>query len=227
MCGRFTITISLDELYEMFRLEDIGVYVNTPFPPRYNVAPTQMVPAIIGNMEGKRKLGELRWGLIPSWAKDEKIGYQMINAKAETVAEKPAFKASFVRKRCMIPVDGFYEWKKSGTTKQPYRIVMKDRPAFGLAGLYDTWTNPAGLKVSSCTIITTTPNELMANMHDRMPVILRRADESAWLDRTNQDIVLLKAMLQPYDATAMRAYKVSSAVGNVKNDSPELIEQLA
>lgn len=225
MCGRYTITISLDELYEIFMVDAVGGYNPSVYKPRYNVAPTQMVPAIIGH-EGKRKLGELRWGLIPAWAKDEKIGYQTINAKAETVADKPAFRTSFQRKRCLIPADGFYEWKKSGAAKQPYRILMKDRPAFAMAGLYDTWTTPEGNKISSCTIITTTPNELMVDIHDRMPVILRLEDEAAWLDRSNQDVGLLKSMLKPYDAAKMRAYPVSSAVGNVKNNGPELITQM-
>jgi len=226
MCGRYTIAISLDELYEMFRLESFGSYEHTPFKPRYNVAPTQMVPAIIGH-DGKRRLGELRWGLIPSWAKDAKIGYQTINAKAETVAQKPAFRHSFLRKRCLIPADGFYEWQKSDGSKQPYRIVLKDRAAFAMAGLYDTWTDPEGNKLSSCTIITTTPNSLMAGIHDRMPVILRPEDEEIWLDRSCQEETLLKGLLVPYPATAMKAYKVSSAVGNVRNDSPQLIEESA
>lgn len=227
MCGRYTIAISLDELYEMFRLESFGSYEHTPFKPRYNVAPTQMVPAIIAHND-KRRLGELRWGLIPSWAKDAKIGYQTINAKAETVTDKPAFRQSFQRKRCLIPADGFYEWQKLGESKQPYRIVLKDRAAFGMAGLYDTWVDPAtGNKLSSCTIITTTPNRLMADIHNRMPVILRPEDEDLWLDRSCQDEASLKRLLIPYSADAMRAYKVSAAVGNVRNDSPELIEETA
>lgn len=226
MCGRFTLTITLDELYEIFRAEDYGNFDPASYKPRYNVAPTQMVPAIIGSDTGRR-LGQLKWGLIPSWSKVEGIGMKTINARAETVAEKPAFRTPFLRKRCLVLADGFYEWKKAGSSKQPYRIVTTDRPAFAMAGLYDTWINPQGDKVSSCTIITTTPNSLMADIHDRMPVILTPDNEGVWLDKGNQDIELLKSLLVPYDAAKMRAYKVSSAVGNVRNSGPELIEQLA
>lgn len=224
MCGRFTITITMEELMEMFDLEDL--VGSSAFLPRYNIAPTQMIPAIIAH-EGRRRLGELRWGLIPSWAKDEKVGFQTINAKAETIAEKPAFRNSFQRKRCIIPADGFYEWQKNGTVKTPYRIVLKDAPAFAMAGLYDTWTSADGTKVSSCTIITTTPNELMADIHNRMPVILHRQDITAWLDRSWQNTAELTKLLRPYEASAMRAYRVSPAVGNVRNDSPELIREAA
>lgn len=224
MCGRYTITVTLEELMEIFDLEDatgIG-----PYRPRYNIAPTQMVPAIIAH-EGRNRIGELRWGLIPQWAKDDKVGFQTINAKAETIIEKPAFRTPFMRKRCLIPADGFFEWKKDGSAKQPYRIVLKDRKLFAMAGLYDTWINPDGQKISSCTIITTTPNELMADIHNRMPVILRREDEAAWLDRANQDTEQLLSLLKPYASDLMKAYRVSSAVGNVRNDSPELIKQEA
>jgi putative SOS response-associated peptidase YedK len=223
MCGRYTIIVTLEELLEIFAAEDATGM--TPFMPRYNIAPTQMVPAVIGH-EGRNRLGELRWGLIPSWAKDEKIGFQTMNAKAETIMEKPAFKLSFQRKRCIIPADGFYEWQKNGSTKQPYRIVPVDKPVFAFAGLYDSWTAPDGSKISSCTIITTTPNTLMADIHNRMPVILRREDEAAWLDRTNQDQPYLQSLLVPCDSSAMRAYPVSSAVGNVRNTGPELIEKI-
>ncbi|MBB6732682.1 SOS response-associated peptidase [Cohnella zeiphila] len=222
MCGRYTITISLDELMTLYEIGESSV---SPMLPRYNIAPTQLVPAIINDGQ-RNKLGELRWGLIPSWSKDGKGGFKMINARAETIGEKPAFKSLLSRKRCIIPADGFYEWKKSGSDKQPYRIVPRDGGLFSFAGLYDTWVNPdSGDRLSTCTIITTKPNELMEDIHDRMPVILTRDNTDVWLDKGNQDKDLLLSLLRPYEAEKMRAYKVDKAVGNVRNHSPELIAE--
>jgi putative SOS response-associated peptidase YedK len=185
----------------------------------------QQVMAIIHDGEHNR-MGELRWGLVPSWAKDEKIAGKMINARSETLLEKPAFKKLIHRKRCLIPADGFYEWKKEGTAKQPMRIVLKDRQLFGMAGLYDTWMREDGAKISTCTIITTAPNRLMEPIHDRMPVILRQEDEPVWLNRNNQDAGQLMSLLKPYDDHEMSAYPVSSAVGNVRNDSEDCIAEV-
>ncbi|MEF3304261.1 SOS response-associated peptidase [Paenibacillus sp. GYB003] len=222
MCGRYTITVSLEELMLFFSIDQ----PNVPFHiPRYNVAPMQMVPAILNDGE-RNRLGELRWGLVPVWAKDPKIGNLMINARSETITEKPAFRGLLTRKRCVIPADGFYEWKKEGSKKQPYRIVLRSRTLFGFAGLYDTWTGPNGEKISTCTVITTTPNKLMEDIHDRMPVILQPEDEEVWLDRKNQDKDFLQSILRPYDASDMYAYPVGSAVGNVRNNSPDLIEAI-
>ncbi|NOU79378.1 SOS response-associated peptidase [Paenibacillus sp. LMG 31459] len=222
MCGRFTITVTLEELITHYLIDDSKL---ATLKPNYNVAPMHNVPAVIASDAGKR-LGELRWGLVPFWAKDEKIGSKMINARAETVAEKPAFKRLLKTKRCIIPADGFYEWKKDGTSKQPYRILMSDGSLFSFAGLYDTWEDPEGKKLSTCTIITTTPNSLMEDIHDRMPVILRPEDEADWLGRDNDDVESLLKLLKPYDAAKMRAYKVPSAVGNVRNNSKELLEDI-
>jgi putative SOS response-associated peptidase YedK len=185
----------------------------------------QNVAAVIHDGE-KNRLGELRWGLVPSWASDDKIGSKMINARAETLLEKNAFKALVRRKRALIPADGFYEWKKSGTSKQPMRITLKDGSLFSMAGLYDTWTAPDGRKISTCTIITTAPNSLMADIHDRMPVILRPEDEADWLGRDNDDLDRLMSLLRPHPAENMRAYPVSPIVGNVRNDDPECIKEL-
>ncbi|MEI2397820.1 SOS response-associated peptidase [Paenibacillus sp. FSL R7-0297] len=222
MCGRFTITVTLEELITHYLIDDSKL---ATLKPNYNVAPMHNVPAVIASDEGKR-LGELRWGLVPFWAKDDKIGSKMINARAETVSEKPAFKRLLKSKRCIIPADGFYEWKKDGTSKQPYRILMSDGSLFSFAGLYDTWEDPEGKKLSTCTIITTTPNSLMEDIHDRMPVILRPEDEADWLGRDNDDVESLLKLLKPYDAAKMRAYKVPSAVGNVRNNSKELLEDI-
>lgn len=222
MCGRFTITVTLEELISRYLIDENKI---SSLKPNYNVAPMHHIPAVIASDEGKR-LGELRWGLVPVWAKDEKIGNKMINARAETVAEKPAFKQLLKSKRCIIPADGFYEWKKEGTSKQPYRILLSDGGIFSFAGLYDTWEDHEGKKLSTCTIITTTPNRLMADLHDRMPVILRTEDEEGWLDRDNDDVESLLKILKPYDASKMRAYKVPLTVGNVRNNFEELIKDI-
>jgi len=223
MCGRFTLTASEAELMMRYGADQMTI----DFAPRYNIAPGQFVPAVIES-HGQRRIGALRWGLVPVWAKDEKIAYKMINAKGETVHEKPAFKSSFLRKRCLIPADGFYEWqKRADGSKQPMRIVRQDRAIFSLAGLYDTWTTPDGQKLHTCTVITTQPNELVRPIHDRMPVILRREDEAIWLDRDKQDVELLQSLLLPYPEAELYAYPVAALVGSVKNDLPACIESVA
>lgn len=223
MCGRYTIVVSIEELMLRY-LSDLPT--NRYHAPRYNVAPMQQVLAVVNDGE-KNRLGELRWGLVPSWASDERIGSKMINARAETLLEKPSFRGLVARKRALVPADGFYEWKQAGGDKQPMRITMKDGGIFSMAALYDTWAASDGRRISTCTIITTTPNELMADIHDRMPVIVRPEDEAFWLDRSNADTAGLMSLLRPYDAGAMRAYPVSKLVGNVKNDTPECIEEQA
>lgn len=222
MCGRFTLVIKPDTLMERFLIESI------PFEllQRFNIAPGQDIPAIIGD-RGQRRIGQLRWGLVPSWAQDVQSGYKMINARAETLTGKPAFQKLFERKRCIIPADGFYEWKKIGKAKQPMRIMMKTGEPFAFAGLFDTWTSPEGEKLHTCTIITTKPNEVVADIHDRMPVILKKQDESIWLDRETFDADLLQSLLVPYDHDQMRAYPVPAMVGSPKNDTPECIQELA
>ena len=223
MCGRYTITVSLEELMLRYWIGD----TNVPFHrPKYNVAPGQMIMAIVHDGE-KNRLGELKWGLVPSWADDPKIGNKMLNARAETVWEKPAFKKLVQRKRCIIPADGFYEWQKRDSGKQPMRIAHRDRSLFSMAGLYDTWMSPDGNKLSTCTILTTEPNELMAPIHNRMPVILGQQDESSWLDRSFQNQHHLNALLRPYPAELLEAYPVTAAVGNVNTDDPFCIEPLA
>lgn len=220
MCGRFTITVTMDELFAYFAANTSDL----PFATRYNAAPGQMIPAVIAH-EGKNRIGELRWGLVPAWARDEKIGYKLINAKAETLRTKPSFRESFLRRRCIIPADSFYEWKQlpSGG-KQPYRIFMKERKLFGFAGLYDKWTNAEGRTIHTCTIITTTPNRLMEPIHNRMPVILQKEDEALWLNRSFRVQERLQDLLQPYPADAMDACPVHPKVGNVKNDDASCIE---
>ncbi|MCD9020412.1 SOS response-associated peptidase [Cohnella silvisoli] len=221
MCGRYTIVVTMEELMLRYLME---LPTNRYHTPRYNVAPMQNILAIVHDGENNR-LGELRWGLVPSWASDDRLGSKMINARAETILEKTSFKTLIRRKRAIIPADGFYEWKQAGDKKQPMRITMKDGSIFSMAALYDTWNAPDGRKISTCTIITTTPNNLVSDIHDRMPVILRPEDEAAWLDRGNDDVEKLTSLLTPYSANAMKAYPVSPIVGNVKNDTAECIEE--
>lgn len=223
MCGRYTITVTLEEL--MLRYDMYDTYMPR-YGPKYNVAPGQQVMAIVHDGE-RNKLGELRWGLIPEWAKEEKIGYQMLNARSETLADKPAFRKPFERKRCLIPADSFYDWKGTGKHKQPMRIMLRSKELFSMAGLYDTWTSPEGVRISTCTIITTESNEMMKEIHDRMPVILPREQEAAWLNRGTKDVEQLRPLLQPYPSELMMAYPVSSRVGNVRNDDELCIEPLS
>ncbi|MED4910848.1 SOS response-associated peptidase [Brevibacillus centrosporus] len=221
MCGRFTLVIAPENMVRRFQVD----MQNLEYRMRYNIAPGQQVLAIIAE-KGKRRMGELRWGLIPSWAKDDKKGFQWINARAESLQEKPSFQKLLSRKRCIIPADSFYEWKETKQGKQPMRIMRKDEQPFAFAGLFDTWVQPDGQKVHTCTIITTTPNDVVAPIHPRMPVILREEDESIWLDREYQDHQHLQSMLIPYKAEWMQAYPVSKAVGNVKNDHLDCIREV-
>ena len=219
MCGRYTLTVTIEELMARYLIDGPVPSIHLP---RYNIAPGQMVPAIIS--DGKRnRLGELKWGLIPNWAKDAKIAYKTINAKAETLMEKPSFRTSFQRKRCLIPADSFYEWKTTAEGKYPMRIMMSDHRIFSMAGLYDTWISPDGTKISTCTIITTTPNRLMEKIHHRMPVILRKEDEAVWLDRT-KSAEELKTLLTPYRDDDLFAYPVSNIVNSAKLDTKECIQ---
>jgi len=219
MCGRYTFA-QPNQIELRFGI----VPSESRLIPRYNIAPTQMVPAVI-NQAGRR-LVMLRWGLIPSWAKDLSIGNKMINARAETLAEKPSFRTLLQRRRCLIIADGFYEWKKEGTGKKPYRITLIDEEPFAFAGLWDSWTSPAGEIIQSCTIITTAANELMQPIHNRMPVILPKDAEQIWADPAVTDKLLLKDLLQPYPAELMTAYEVSPLVNSPKNDLPECLKQV-
>jgi putative SOS response-associated peptidase YedK len=199
--------------------------VTAAIEPSYNVAPGQNVAVLL--KDDSRKLGVLKWGLIPHWSKDPAIGNRMINARAETIAEKPSFKHPLRRKRCLIVADGFYEWRKDGTQKTPMYIFLKNRKPFVFAGLWDVWTSPEGEKIASCTIITTEPNELMKKIHHRMPVLLPRKDIDRWLDRSTQDEREVLPLLRPYPAKEMDAYEVSRLVNAPKNDTPACIERVA
>ena len=223
MCGRFTLTADPDELQSAFP----EFTFPAQYAPRYNVAPSQPILAVAN--DGNNKADFFVWGLIPSWAKDPTIGNRMINARAETLAEKPAFRGSYKYKRCLILADGFYEWKaEPGTkTKTPYFIRLASGQPFAFAGLWDNWNGPDGSLVKSATIVTTEPNSLMATLHNRMPVILAREDYAQWLDPTPQKGESLQSLLKPYPAGQMTAHPVSTLVNSPANDLPDLIRPQA
>jgi putative SOS response-associated peptidase YedK len=223
MCGRFTQTAPIETIARRFGVSDLPAKLPAQ-APRYNVAPTQQV--IIVRDDGQRVLVPMRWGLIPSWAKDPAIGNRLINARAETLAEKPSFRTAFARRRCLIVADGFYEWQKQGAAKQPMRIVLKSREPFGFAGLWDRWRTPDGEEVLTCTIVTTTANELLKPIHDRMPVILPASAEARWLDPQQTDLAKLRDLLQPYPPEEMECYPVSRLVNSPAHDTPECIVPL-
>lgn len=214
MCGRFSLTTDEATLNERFRLAG-GV---APYVARYNCAPAQNLAVITS--EAPECLSYFRWGLIPFWAKDEKIGNRLINARAESIEDKPSFRNAFRQRRCLVPADGFYEWKSSNG-KTPYRIMLKDNQPFAMAGIWETWKNPEGKIIKTFSIITTTANELMKNIHDRMPVILPPEFEGIWLK--SNDIREIRELLQPFESERMQAYEVSKLVNSPRNESPALI----
>lgn len=220
MCGRFVLTANPEAIQLQFSLTGVP-----NIPPRFNVAPTQPV-AVITN-EKPHELTFHQWGLIPSWAKDTSIGSKMINARAESVAEKPAFRSAFKRRRCILPSDGFYEWQDRGGKKVPLFIHLEDRELFGLAGLWEVWHSPDGGELRTCTIVTTDANSFMQPIHNRMPVILHKEDYGLWLSPDEEPADVLQGLLKPYDSSVMRAYEVSKMVNRPGNDVPELIAPVA
>lgn len=220
MCGRYTLKTPPEVLAQQFQLDDLPI-----LQPRYNIAPSQPVAVVrLSSSEGRRRLDMLRWGLIPVWSKDPKIGNQMINAKAETAAEKPAFRAAIRRRRCLVPADGFFEWQQRGRQKQPVYICRLDKAPFAFAGLWERWEPSEGEPIESCTILTTEPNDLLRPIHNRMPVILAPQDYEVWLDPTVQQTETLQSLLKSCPAEAMEAYPVSRAVNNPRFDAPQCIE---
>jgi putative SOS response-associated peptidase YedK len=217
MCGRYRLTRAQKYVEERF-----DAYGEVELSPRYNIAPSQPVVTIRQDArEPIRKLSTMRWGLIPSWANDTSMGFKTINARAETVAATASFREPFKSQRCLIPADGFYEWQKNGKTKQPYCFEVNDGELFAFAGLWDRWMSPQGGVIESCTILTTTPNSLLADIHDRMPVILRTDDYDLWLDPAFRDTASVTEMLKPFDAGLMRRYPVSTRVNYVVNDDAD------
>jgi putative SOS response-associated peptidase YedK len=220
MCGRFTLRTTPQEVAKAFDLADAP-----SFSPRFNISPTQQVLAI-RLQDGKRQASFHQWGLIPSWADDPKIGYRMINARADGVAAKPSFRSAFKKSRCLVVADGFYEWKKTGSAKQPFFIRLKNDRPFAFAGLAEHWHRD-DKAIDSCTIITTDPNELTSEVHDRMPVILSPDDYALWLDPEFEDKEKLQSFLRPYPAEEMTAYAVSTLVNSPKNESPACVDRQA
>jgi putative SOS response-associated peptidase YedK len=220
MCGRFTLTASTKQMVDFFGLPEVPVLA-----PRYNIAPTQQVLAVRREGTEEPRVVLLRWGLIPSWAKDPGIGNQMINARSETVAEKPAFRTALRRRRCLVPADGFYEWQKRGRTKtkQPYCFRRSGDRLFAFAGLWDRWAGPDGV-VESCSLLTTEANDLVRPVHDRMPVILPEAAFAEWLDPSLQDPEKILPLLGPFPAEEMHAFAVSSWVSDARHEDARCLE---
>ncbi len=221
MCGRYTLRTPVEKLAEEFGFDASSVEV----PPNYNVAPTQEVAAVLSE-GGERRLELLRWGLIPSWADDPQIGSRMINARAETAPEKPSFRRAFRERRCLIPADGFYEWKRTNGAKQPYYIRMREGRPYAFAGLWESWKDDGSPEIRSCAILTTAPNALAGEIHDRMPVILPAGSYDAWLDPEAEKEELV-ALLAPYPEAEMEAYPVSRFVNSPSNNDPRCIEPAA
>ena len=218
MCGRFVLVATAEQMNQMFDLR----HMPDTLAQRFNIAPSQQV-AVITN-ERPRELAWHKWGLIPSWAKDAKIGNRMINARSETAAEKPSFRSAFRRRRCLIPASGFFEWQRTGTRKQPMYISLREQPLFAFAGLWEQWVSPGGDTLLSATILTTEANEFVAPVHQRMPVILAPEDHGAWLQPADRETH--QRLLQPCAPDIMQAWPVSTFVNRPGNDSPETIEPL-
>lgn len=221
MCGRYTLTLDPAELQDLF---DLSAPLPAGLAPRYNIAPSQPV-AVIANGEG-RKLELFRWGLIPAWAKDPQIGNRLINARAETLAEKPAFRSALKKRRCLILADGFYEWQREGQRKTPKYFQVDGGRPFAFAGLWETWASPDQGTICSCTIITTRPNALVEKTHDRMPVILPPKAYAEWLSPGELPADRTPALLQPYPAAHMSVITVSPLVNSPANDSPECVRPM-
>jgi putative SOS response-associated peptidase YedK len=214
MCGRYALTSPPEEIAKRFNLLWVPAV-----PAHYNIAPSQMVPVVRQTEEG-RELAMLKWGLIPSWAKDPAIGMRLINARAETLADKPAFRSAYRRRHCLIPADAFYEWKPIAGRKQPYCIRMADQAPFAMAGLWEHWSSPSGQALETCTIITTDANTLVGDLHNRMPAIVAPDDYAAWLDAGNAQA---QELLKPFPSEHMKVYPVSLRVNSVKNDDAQCL----
>ncbi len=216
MCGRYRLSRRKQVVEEYFESPS----EEEEWSPRYNIAPTQPVATI--RQDGARRiLSTMSWGLVPSWAHDISIGNRLINGRSETILEKPAFRDSFRTRRCLIPADGFYEWKKSGKEKQPFHFGMKDNSLFAFAGVWDRWKSASGQLLESCSILTTSPNEWLDDVHDRMPVILPQLHYQTWLTAPAAETQRLAELLVPFDASFMNRYAVSPLVNNPQNEMPE------
>jgi len=221
MCGRYVLKATLPDIARM-----LGMEADLALEPSYNIAPTRAVPVCRSEQPGKKELVLMHWGLIPHWAKQRDSNYRMINARAETIAEKPAFRSPFRHRRCLIPADGYYEWKSMQGRKQPYYFSRKDDQPFCFAGLWDRWQPPEGTPVESCTIITTGADAFAAEFHHRMPVILSENDYARWLDPRISHAAQIAPLLRPFASEAMRVYPVSTLVNNARVDEARCITPL-
>ncbi len=221
MCGRYTITSAPEAIRALFRYEE-----QPNFPPRYNVAPTQPIP-IVRLHEGKRQFALVRWGLLPSWVRDPKTFTLLINARGESVIDKPAFRAAMKRRRCLIPADGFYEWKAVGGRKQPYYVRQTSGAPMAFAGLWECWTGPNGEEMETAAILTTNANRLLTPIHARMPVIVQPEAFDLWLNCADVDATTAAALIAPAPDNLLESYEVSTAVNRTANDNPKLVERLA
>ena len=226
MCGRFTLRAPASVVAEQFALFEVD-----PFTPRFNIAPSQPVAVVRSGADlsarRKRHLAWIRWGLIPHWAKDASVGNRMINARAESVLEKPAYRSAFVQRRCLIVADGFYEWQKAGSVKRPFFFHLRDDRPFAFAALWESWKAPDNARIESCTLLTTNPNPIVAPIHDRMPVILAPRDYDRWLDATLPKADSLLSLLGPYGGEELVAYPVSPYVNSPPHDDARCIERVA
>lgn len=218
MCGRFVMTLDPDNVRQFFGVPDVPEIVS-----RYNIAPSQQILAICQNGDGYRFVRDFRWGLIPHWSKDPAIGNKMINARCETVGEKPAYRGPIRYHRCLVPASGFLEWLHEGKTKVPFYVHRKDGGAIAFAGIRDSWKGPEGA-IDSCSILTTEANSLVMKLHDRMPVILSRSEFDIWLDREVNDPEKLQSLFSPFPSDLLEAVQVSPLVNNPRNDSPECLK---
>lgn len=224
MCGRFVQVSPFHVIAEAFDIKEGAAELRS----RYNVSPGQSVCAVVRHAgKDSNRIVQFQWGLIPSWSKDPAVGNRMINARAETVAEKPGFRNAFRKRRCLVPADGFYEWLRTGKTKTPFYARLKSGGLMGFAGLYETWVSPGGETLQTCTIITTRANALLEEVHERMPVIIPDNRQALWLDPAFQEERPLLELLEPYPPDEMEMYEVSRAVNFPSNDSPELIQPRA
>jgi putative SOS response-associated peptidase YedK len=224
MCGRFTNKAKPEQIKTEFK---VGAKNPDIYQPRFNIAPSQMIDVVF-EPETERIISQLKWGLVPSWAKDSEIGNRMINARAETLTEKPSFREAFRSRRCIIPASGFYEWQKTNRgAKQPFYFYLKEKEVFGFAGLWESWIDKAtGEELETCTIITTEANEVLKPVHERMPVILKAENYDEWLDAKEKNTVKLHKLLVPYPANEMSSHAVSRSVNIPDSDSEELIQPL-
>jgi putative SOS response-associated peptidase YedK len=227
MCGRYRLSRRKQLVEEYFEAgSEQANSEEEDWSPRYNVAPTQPV-ATVRQAGASRVLSMMRWGMVPSWAKDISIGGGLINARSESLLDKPAFRDAFRTRRCLIPADGFYEWKKAGKERQPYHFGMKDDALFAFAGLWDRWRSPTGQMLESCSILTTVPNELLKDVHDRMPVILASRHYRTWLTAPATELQRLADILVPLDANLMKRYAVSALVNKAQNEAPECAQEVS